>query len=164
MFDIAPLHRCSGRTVCFFPKYLIPWTGWAGKASRSSTLFFLQNTKKTATQITPTATQFNIWVAETDMQNFDSKFIPAVSHCSDPTTCCMHGAHAWICDLISKWVPKAACVPAWRALDPFRGLHNFSLGTGKALALDLRKNYPGPAPAISRPSFADQGTISRNQI
>ena len=30
----------------FSSKYLIPWTGWAGKASRSSTLFFLQNTPK----------------------------------------------------------------------------------------------------------------------
>ena len=40
--------------------------------------FFLQNTtKETATQITPTATQFNFRVAETAMQNFDSKFIPA---------------------------------------------------------------------------------------
>ena len=30
----------------FSSKYLIPWTGCAGKASRSSTLFFLQNTPK----------------------------------------------------------------------------------------------------------------------
>ena len=77
MFDIAPLHRCSGRTIFFPSKYLIPWTGWAGKASRSSTFFSSpKHTKKTATQITPTATQFNFWVAETAMQNFDSKFIP----------------------------------------------------------------------------------------
>ena len=34
--------------------------------------------KKTATQITPTATQFNFRVAETAMQNFDSKFIPVI--------------------------------------------------------------------------------------
>ena len=57
----------------------IAWTGWAGKVSRSSRIFFLQNTtKKTATQITPTATQFNFRVAETATQNFDSKFIPAL--------------------------------------------------------------------------------------
>ena len=46
--------------------------------SRSSRIFFSRTQqKKTATQITPTATQFNFRVAETAMQNFDSKFIPA---------------------------------------------------------------------------------------
>ena len=59
--------------------FKIPWTGWAGKASRSSRIFFSKTPKKTATQITPTATQFNFRVAETAMQNFDSKFIPDVS-------------------------------------------------------------------------------------
>ena len=39
--------------------------------------FYIQNIKKTATQITPTATQFNFRVAETAMQKIDSKFIPA---------------------------------------------------------------------------------------
>ena len=61
-------------------KYLIPWTDWAGKASCHGVqhYFFSKTHQKTATQITPTATQFDFWVAETAMQNFDSKFIPAI--------------------------------------------------------------------------------------
>ena len=73
MFDIASLHRCSGRTIFFFQNSL-DWLSWESVTEFKN--FFLQNAKKTATQITPTATQFNFRVAETAMQNFDSKFIP----------------------------------------------------------------------------------------
>ena len=55
----------------------LDWLSWESVTEFKN--FFLQNTtKKTATQITPTATQFHFRVAETAMQNFDSKFIPAV--------------------------------------------------------------------------------------
>ena len=47
-----------------------------GKRHGVQEFFSPKHQKKTATQITPTATQFNFRVAETAMQNFDSKFIP----------------------------------------------------------------------------------------
>ena len=76
MFDIASLHRCSGRTIFFF-NYQNCLDGLSWESVTEFKNFFLQNTtKETATQITPTATQFNFRVAETAMQNFDSKFIP----------------------------------------------------------------------------------------
>ena len=75
MFDIASLHRCSGRTI-FFLLSKLPGLVELGKCHGVQEFF--SPTKKTAAQITPTATQFNFRVAETAMQNFDSKFIPAV--------------------------------------------------------------------------------------
>ena len=74
-FDIASLHRCSGRTIFFFFKF--PGLVELGKCHGVQEFFSPKHQKKTATQITPTATQFNFRVAETAMQNFDSKFIPA---------------------------------------------------------------------------------------
>ena len=78
MFDIASLHRCSGRTI-FFLLSKLPGLVELGKCHGVQEFFSPKhNKKKTATQITPTATQFHFRVAETAMQNFDSKFIPVV--------------------------------------------------------------------------------------
>ena len=62
----------------FFSKF--PGLVELGKCHGVQEIFSPKHQKKTATQITPTATQFNFRVAETAMQNFDSKFIPAVHH------------------------------------------------------------------------------------
>ena len=75
-FDIASLHRCSGRTIFFFQNSL-DWLSWES-VTEFKNFFSPKHQKKTATQITPTATQFNFRVAETAMQNFDSKFIPVL--------------------------------------------------------------------------------------
>ena len=58
----------------FFSKF--PGLVELGKRHGVQEFFSPKHQKKTATQITPTATQFNFRVAETAMQNFDSKFIP----------------------------------------------------------------------------------------
>ena len=75
-FDIASLHRCSGRTI--FKKKKFPGLVELGKCHGVQEFFSPKHQKKTATQITPTATQFYFRVAETAMQNSDSKFIPVV--------------------------------------------------------------------------------------
>ena len=61
----------------FFSKF--PGLVELGKCHGVQEIFSPKHQKKTATQITPTATQFNFRVAETAMQNFDSKFIPVLT-------------------------------------------------------------------------------------
>ena len=55
----------------------LDWLSWES-VTEFKNFFSPKHQKKTATQITPTATQFNFRVAETAMQNFDSKFIPVL--------------------------------------------------------------------------------------
>ena len=55
----------------------LDWLSWES-VTEFKIFFSKTQQKKTATQITPTATQFHFRVAETAMQNFDSKFSPAV--------------------------------------------------------------------------------------
>ena len=74
---LTSLHFIAAAEELSFFNYqnCLDWLSWESVTEFKN--FFLQNTtKKTATQITPTATQFHFRVAETAMQNFDSKFIP----------------------------------------------------------------------------------------
>ena len=61
----------------FYYQNCLDWLSWES-VTEFKNFFLKKTTKKTATQITPTATQFHFRVAETAMQNFDSKFIPEV--------------------------------------------------------------------------------------
>ena len=66
----------SAEGLSFFSKF--PGLVELGNRHGVQEFFSPKHQKITATQITPTATHFNFRVAETAMQNFDSKFIPAV--------------------------------------------------------------------------------------
>ena len=72
--------------LTFFFQNSLDWLSWESVTEFKN--FFSKTPKKTATQITPTATQFNFRVAETAMQNFDSKFIPGLSQASTPDGLC----------------------------------------------------------------------------
>ena len=76
----------EGLSFFFFKIFnTLDWLSWES-VTEFNIIFSPKHIKKAATQITPTATQFNFWVAETAMQNFDSKFIPdtmrMISHCT----------------------------------------------------------------------------------
>ena len=68
----------AAEELSFFLLSKLPGLVELGKCHGVQEFFSPKHNKKTATQITPTATQFNFRVAETAMQNFDSKFIPAL--------------------------------------------------------------------------------------
>ena len=113
MFDIASLHRCSGRTI-FLLLSKLPGVVELGKCHGVQDFFSPKHNKKTATQITPTATQFNFRVAETAMQNFGSKFIPVFEVRS--RACSDRSITAYPAHMYSKYVLGLAVLHVMQAL------------------------------------------------
>ena len=66
----------AAEELSYFNQNCLDWLSWESVTEFKN--FFSKTHKKSTTQITPTATQFNFRVAETAVQNCDSKFIPGL--------------------------------------------------------------------------------------